>query len=219
MVVDLLIGLPGERPGGLLLTILYFFISGLAGLAIGFAYAAVGVTMPRASLPLQAGTAFFRGIPLLLLIFLAAHAPGFSPGVAAVVGLTLYSFSHVGETLRSFLASYPRSRIEQARLMGISPAREWLQLRGPWTLWRAWAALVTHWVSLLKDTGALVILGVGELTFVAKVLSENPSGREQWGVVITAAGILYLLATLALVQCLGVAARKWEQLAPSEAER
>jgi ABC-type amino acid transport system permease subunit len=114
-------------------------------------------------------------------VFLFANVSWFAAGVAGLVGLTLYSFGPVGEVLRSFLTAYPKAVADQARLMGMSPMRDWLQLRMPWTLWRSWTALITHWVSLLKDTGALVVLGIGELTTTAKVLSEVAASFEQWG--------------------------------------
>jgi ABC-type amino acid transport system permease subunit len=205
VVVNLLIGLPGDRPGGLILTVLYFIVSGLGALLAGFGYAAVGIILPRVSLSLQLGSALLRGTPLLLLVFLLAHVPWLSTGSAGLAALWLYSFAHVGETLRSFLAAYPRALAEQACVIGLRPTVEWLQLRAPWTLWRAWGALLTHWISLLKDTGALVVLGIGELTTVAKVLSELDASYEWWATVLVSAAMLYLAATLALIQLLQVA--------------
>jgi ABC-type amino acid transport system permease subunit len=202
MIENLLIGLPGGRPGGLGLTILYAITSGAAALALGFVYATIGVVLPRASLPLQAASAFLRGVPLLLLVFLLAQASGLPVGMAGFFALLLYSFAHVSEVLRSFLTSYPASLSDQARVMGIGPVREWLQLRMPWTLRHAWGAIGTHWVSLLKDTGALVVLGIGELTTVAKALGETPAGPDQWVVVVVSAATLYLAATLVLIRLL-----------------
>ncbi|MFW6069379.1 MAG: hypothetical protein ACOC9E_07330, partial [Chloroflexota bacterium] len=175
MVINLLVGLPGDRPGGLVLTILYAIGSGAGAVILGLVYAWIGVTWKRASLSLQAASAFIRGVPVLLLIFLTAHLSGLTTGGAGLVALSLYSFSHVGEVFRSFLGAYPAEVAEQARVMGMLPIWEWLLLRIPWTLRHAWAALSTHWISLLKDTGALVVLGVGELTTVAKALAETPT--------------------------------------------
>lgn len=202
MVMNLLFGLPGDRPGGLAMTVVYSIVAGTGALVVGFLYAAVGVTLPRVSLPLQAASAFLRGVPLLLLMFLIAHASGLPLAIAGLVALFLYSYSHVGEILRSFLASYPGHLADQARVMGISPIREWLELRAPWTLRHAWGALGTHWISLLKDTGALVVLAIGELTTVAKALSETPGTYDQWALVLALAATLYLGATVVLIRIL-----------------
>jgi len=208
MIVSLLIGLPGDRPGGLLLSLVYFFASGVCALIAGCVYAMICVAWPRASVLLQAGTAVLRGVPLILLVFLFANVSWFTAGIAGLVGLVVYSFGQVGETLRSFLAAYPQATAEQARLMGIHPLRDWLQLRLPWTLWRSWTALITHWVSLLKDTGTLVVLGIGELTTTTKMLSEIAPSFEQWAIVLLVAAAMYLGATLALIQFVPFAAGK-----------
>jgi ABC-type amino acid transport system permease subunit len=61
--------------------------------------------------------------------------------------------------------------------------------------------LATHWISLLKDTGALVVLGIGELTTVASTLSLT-SDVSQWELIIATAGLIYLIVTVALIQSL-----------------
>jgi ABC-type amino acid transport system permease subunit len=208
MVMNLLFGLPDERPGGLVLTIIYALGSGGIGLALGLAYASIGVLWKRASLALQGASAFLRGVPLLLLVFLTAHLAGLTTGSAGLLALSLYSFAHVGEILRSFLAAYPAHLADQARVIGIFPLWEWLLLRIPWTLRYAWAAISTHWISLLKDTGALVILGFGELTTVAKALGETPANYDRWGVVFALAATLYLVTTFALIQMLRLVERR-----------
>jgi polar amino acid transport system permease protein len=222
MIVNLLIGLPGERPGGLVLSVLYFVAAGGAALAAGYVYGALAVALPRASLLLQAATAVLRGIPLLLLVFLLAHVPHLSLATAGFLALLVYSFAFVGEVLRSFLVAYPASAAEQGRLMGLSIVHEWIRLRVPWTLWRAFPALLTHWVSLLKDTGALVVLGIGELTTVAKILGEVATNLEDWALVLLTASALYLAATMALIKGLpllmGMVVRIIQRDSSSEAQ-
>lgn len=199
MILNLLLGLPNDRPGGMLLTLIVFVAAASGAVVAGFFYAAVCVWFPRASLILQAGSALLRGVPLLLLLFFIAQTSALRVALAGLLALILYSFSHVSEILRSFLASYPAEVAQQARAMGVGPMREWLQLRVSWTLGRALGALGTHWISLLKDTGALVILGVGELTSVAKVLSETTASYDRWITVLVAAAGVYLITTLALI--------------------
>jgi octopine/nopaline transport system permease protein len=206
MIINLSFGLPSERPGGLLLTIIYAITSGIIALAMGLMYATITVSFPQWSLPIQAVCTFLRGIPVLLLIFLA-QSSGLLQAMAGLVALALYSFSHVGEILRSFLSAYPGCCNQQARIMGLSPFLIWLKLKLPWTIRRAWSTLTTHWVSLLKDTGALVILALGELTTVAKALGETPTANSQWVIVFSITAILYFIATLSLIRVLKVVER------------
>jgi ABC-type amino acid transport system permease subunit len=204
VIVNLVFGLPNSRPGGLVLTVLFFLAAALAAMLAGFAYGALCVVFPRASLPLQGASAVLRGVPLLLLMFLLAQTSGLSVGVAGLLALILYSFAYVGEIIRSFVASYPVSLANQARIMGLGPVREWLQVRVPWVIGSALEALGTHWISLLKDTGALVVLGIAELTSVAKVLSETTASYDRWILVLVAAAGVYLSVTLLLIQGLRV---------------
>jgi ABC-type amino acid transport system permease subunit len=208
VAVNLLIGFPNDRPGGLLLTLAVFLASAAGAVAVGFLYATICVTLPRASVPLQAGAAVLRGVPVLLLVFFAAQLTAFPVVLAGLAALVLYSFSHVGEILRSFLAAYPVHCAQQARVMGLGPVREWLQLRAPRTLGYALGALATHWISLLKDTGALVVLGIGELTTVAKVLSESDPSFQGWATVLLGAAALYLATTLTLIRVLHLLRRR-----------
>jgi ABC-type amino acid transport system permease subunit len=198
VITNLLIGLPGQRPGGLVLTIIVAVGSAVCAVVLGMAYASVCVMAPRASLLLQSVLALLRGIPLILLIFALAQTSSVSLPVAGFIGLVLYSLCHVGETLRSFLAAHPRALDDQARLLGLGALRRLLTLRLPWTFRRSLDALATHWISLLKDTGALVVLGVGELTTVTKVLSETGSLRD-WQLVLLTAGLLYLATAVLLI--------------------
>jgi polar amino acid transport system permease protein len=200
-VYYLLVGLPDQRPGGLLLSILTGVGSGFGAVVVGTLYATVCVEAPWVGLGLQAVLAVLRGVPVLLLMFVLAQLSSQSPWVAGMLALFLYSLSQVGETLRSFLDAYPAVMRDQARLMGLGFFREWAQLRLPWTFQRSLDALGTHWISLLKDTGALTVLGIGELTTVARILSEQASVRD-WQLVLATAAALYLGATIALIRVL-----------------
>jgi ABC-type amino acid transport system permease subunit len=199
MFWNLILGLPDQRPGGLLLTVIVFACSGAAALVAGTLYATVCVEARWLGLGLQAALAVLRGVPLLLMMFIIAQVTVLPIEVAGFLALFLYSLCHVGETLRSFLGAYPAAVREQARLMGIGSLREWALLRLPWTLRQSLDALGAHWVSLLKDTGALIVLGITELTTVSRVLSEQASVAD-WEVILAGAALLYLGTSFALIR-------------------
>lgn len=203
----LLLGLPDQRPGGLVLTVLLFLAAGGAAVLLGLLYATAATALPPAALSLQAATAVLRGVPPLLLVFILVHLAPASTMLAGMLALALYSFSHTGEILRSYVAAYPSALSAQARIMGVAPWREWLTLRLPWALWRGLPALLTHWASLLKDTGALVVVGIGELTTVAKLLSEARADWSAWVMVMGLAAALYLATTLLVLKLLPAAVR------------
>lgn len=207
MWTNLLIGLPGHRPGGLALSLLLGVGSAAVSLLVGFGYATVCVGLPRASLPLQGAMAFVRGIPLLVLVFMAGAGTPLPLVVAGFVALCLYSVCHVGEILRGFLGSYPGLLRDQARLTGLSVPAEWIILRAPWALRRSLAALGTHWISLYKDTGALTVLAIGELTTIVQLLSQTVS-TERWLGILARAAALYLITSLTIAAALRILMRK-----------
>jgi polar amino acid transport system permease protein len=201
LLVNLLVGLPDQRPGGLALSVLSAVAAAVCAVVVGILYATVCAAAPVLTIGLQAGLALLRGVPLLLLIFALGQATTLPIAATGFVALSLYSLSHVGETLRSYLTVYPTNLREQARLLTLSWASEWLTLRVPWTLRQSMDALGTHWISLLKDTGALTVLGIGELTTVARLLSER-AATTQWLLILLLAAALYLVAVLSLMRAL-----------------
>lgn len=201
MITDLLFGLPAQRPGGIVLTLILAVGSASGAMVLGVIYAMVCVRFPWLSLGLQGALAVVRGIPLLLLVFALGQLTSFPLVATGYLALLLYSLCHVGETLRGFLASYPPDLRDQSRVLGYGWARDWLLLRLPWTLTHSMDALVTHWISLLKDTGALTVLAIGELTTVATTLSLT-ADVSQWELIITVAGLIYLIVTVILIQSL-----------------
>jgi polar amino acid transport system permease protein len=207
MIVDMLIGLPAQRPGGILLTVLMGVGAASGALLLGIVYATVCVRVPWLSLGLQVPLAVARGIPLILLIFAIGQLTTLPLIVTGYLALLLYSLCHVGETLRGFMTSYPRALLDQARVLGYSRLRDWALLRLPWTLRTSLDALATHWISLIKDTGALTVLGIGELTTVASTLSQT-SDVTQWELIIALAGLIYLATAVVLIQSLELLRRK-----------
>ncbi len=207
MIIDLLVGLPAQRPGGVVLTLIVAVGSASAALLLGACYATFCVHAPRLSLGLQAALALLRGIPLLLLVFALGQLTTLPLIMTGFLALLLYSLCHVGETLRGFMASYPRELRDQSRVLGYGWVRDWTLFRLPWTVRSSLDALATHWISLLKDTGALAVLSIGELTTVASTLSQNV-GVTDWELVISMAGVIYLIVTVILIQSLEFLRRK-----------
>ena len=198
MLSDLLFGFPGQRPGGLMLTLLLAIGSAFCALLLGAAYAIVCIQAPILGTLLQGALALVRGVPLLLLAFGLAQTTALPLLGAGFLALLVYSSCHVGETLRSFLLAYPTAARDQAQIFAMNPVRELVVFRLPWALRRSLEALGTHWISLLKDTGALTVLGIGELTTEAHVLSEQADTRS-WALILATAAVLYLISAVALM--------------------
>lgn len=206
-LVNLLIGVPAQRPGGLLLSILL----SAGALAAGFVVAVVigaAATSPWAVVRWAARVyvIVFRGVPLLLLLLIVHQfAAGGLLGVggstlrSAFVTLVLYASAYQADIVLSGLRAVPRALVEDARLLGASPVRAYLLIRLPYGLRVMRPALLGQGVTLFKDSSVVVILGVAELTTTARiVLGSDVANTPFWVVTYLAVGALYFLTAVTL---------------------
>ncbi|MEM8923976.1 MAG: ABC transporter permease subunit [Actinomycetota bacterium] len=206
-LLDLLIGLPAQRPGGLLLSILL----SAASLSVGFGLAVIVASLRDAPwAPVRAvGAAFvtvFRGVPLIMLLLIVHQfAAGGLAGIdgstlrSAFVTLVLYAGAYQADIITSGLRAVPASLVEDARVLGASPLRAFLTVRLPYGLRVMGPALAGQAITLFKDSSVVVVLGVAELTTTARiVLGNDVANAPYWVATYLAVGALYLFTASGL---------------------
>lgn len=205
---DLLIGFPGQRPGGLLMTL----VLAAVGLGIGFVVS-VGVAAAldsRIRVLRWSAAAYvqtFRGIPLLLLLLLihqllgGGRLLGFGSSslVSAFVALVLYSSSYQADIIHTGLRTVPGVLIDDARLMGSRRAQVFTHVKLPYSLRVMQPALTGQAITLLKDTSVVVILGVADLTTTARiVIGTEVTNAPYWVATYLTVGLLYFAVAFGL---------------------
>ncbi|MBI3760542.1 MAG: ABC transporter permease subunit [Chloroflexi bacterium] len=209
---SLLIGFPGGRPGGLALTL----ILSLAAIGLGFVIA-LGVGPGRAAgpWPVRAACAlyveFFRGLPLLLLLFVVHVILGgrrlgldLSPRASALIALTLYASAYQAEILRAGLAVVPDQLVESARLVGGRAWQIYLHVRLSYAVQVMLPAFAGQAITLFKDSAVLVALGVGELMTVTRsALGSDVRNAAYWLPTYLLVGGLYALVAFAISRLAG----------------
>jgi His/Glu/Gln/Arg/opine family amino acid ABC transporter permease subunit len=205
LLPDLLFGFAGQRPGGLSLSILL----AMAALGLGFAVALV-VGVGRVA-PWRAGrwaaaayVAVFRGLPLLLLLFLIHQFVGgrrfgldFSPFTSALIALTLYTGAYQAEIVHAGLAAVPQELADSARLAGANRWQVFFFVRLRYALRVMLPAFSGQAISLFKDSSVVVVLGVAELMTVARsALGSDVKNSIYWIPVYLTVGLLYALVAL-----------------------
>jgi His/Glu/Gln/Arg/opine family amino acid ABC transporter permease subunit len=213
---SLLFGFPGQRPGGLTLSVL------LAAVAIGLGFALALVVgagrVARWRTVRRAAAAYvevFRGLPLLLLLFLIHQFIGgrrfgldFSPLTSALIALTLYTAAYQAEIVRAGLAAVPQELTESARLMGANRWQVFFRVRLRYALQVMLPAFTGQAISLFKDSAVVVVLGVGELMTVARAaLGSDVRNSAYWVPVYLTVGLLYAAVALGVSRL----AARWEQ--------
>jgi general L-amino acid transport system permease protein len=166
-------GVRAELWGGFLLNVLVAVVAIFASFPIGVLLALAR----RSDLPVLSGFAvgaieLIRGVPLVtLLIFGELVLPLLlPPGLAlssivrAMTMFTIFSAAYVAEIVRGGLQGIPAGQFEAGRALGLSPTRLTALVVLPQALRSTIPAMISHFISLFKDTSLLAALaGFAEL--------------------------------------------------------
>ena len=122
---------------------------------------------------------FFRGVPLVMVIFwfwfivpaLAGKAlPEYS---VALIAFVIFEAAYLAEIVRAGIQSVPRGQVEAATATGLSSAQTMSQIILPQALRNMIPALVTQFIVLLKDTSLASIIGYVDLTKAAQIVNNR----------------------------------------------
>ena len=209
--------------GGLLLTVLIAVV----GIVLSFPLGVVLALGRRSNLPvvriLSTGyIELIRGVPLVTILFMAdLILPLFLPGewrldrvARAMGGVTLFSAAYVAENVRGGLQAIPTGQIEASQALGLTGVQTNLYIVLPQALRSVIPANVGLFISLLKDTTLVTIIGLLELLGISRaILAQPDSFGAQMEVYVFIAGVFFVLcyamsqASYRLERQLGVGTR------------
>ncbi|KYC36763.1 amino acid ABC transporter permease [Scytonema hofmannii PCC 7110] len=140
-----------------------------------------------------------RGLPLIGILFLAqVMIPLFLPPeirldrvLRGMAGLTLFSAAYLAENVRGGLQSIPRGQFEAARSLGFNTPLTMLLIVLPQALRAVIPALVGQFIGLFKDTSLLAIVGLLELTGIARSILAQPQFLDRYAEVYLFIGFIY----------------------------
>jgi len=131
------------------------------------------------SLPATVYVEFFRGVPLVMVIFwfwfvvpvLAGQAlPEY---VVALTAFVVFEAAYLAEIVRAGIQSVPRGQVEAATATGLTSAMTMRHVILPQALRNMIPALVTQFIVLLKDTSLASIIGYVDLTKAAQIVNNR----------------------------------------------
>ncbi|MEA5581807.1 amino acid ABC transporter permease [Nodularia harveyana UHCC-0300] len=185
---------------GLLLTLLTAVVSIVLSFPIGILLA-LGRT---SNLPVVRWFSIFyieivRGLPLIGILFLAqVMLPLFLPTdlrldrvLRGVAGLILFSAAYMAENLRGGLQSIPRGQTEAAKALGLNTPLVVILIVLPQALRAVIPAIVGQFIGLFKDTSLLSLLGLVELTGIARSVLAQPQFLGRYAEVYLFIGLIY----------------------------
>lgn len=163
-----------------------------------------------------------RGIPVLVLLFYIAFvgAPALLKGVdalaalvspagtpppfeardfsllwRAILALTISYSAFIAEVFRAGFQSVARGQVDAARSLGMTPRQVFRHVTFPLALRTILPALGNDFVAMVKDSALVSVLGVGDITQMAKVFA---SGSFTFFETYNVVALVYLVMTLAL---------------------
>jgi general L-amino acid transport system permease protein len=214
---------PSGLWGGLLLTVLLATV----GILLSFPFGVLLALGRRSALPVVRGLStgyieVIRGVPLVTILFMAdIILPLFLPGewrldrvARAMGGITLFSAAYVAENVRGGLQAIPTGQVEAAHALGLSGIKTNLYIVLPQALRSVIPANVGLFISLLKDTTLVTIIGLLELLGIGQaILAQPESFGANMEVYAFVAGVFFVLcyamsqASYRLERALGVGTR------------
>ncbi|BAY31460.1 amino acid ABC transporter, permease protein, 3-TM region, His/Glu/Gln/Arg/opine [Nostoc carneum NIES-2107] len=140
-----------------------------------------------------------RGLPLIGILFLAqVMLPLFLPVdlrldrvVRAITGLVLFSAAYMAENVRGGLQSISRGQIEAAKALGLNSLFVVLLIVLPQALRAVIPAIVGQFIGLFKDTSLLSLVGLVELTGIARSILAQPQFIGRYAEVYLFIGLIY----------------------------
>ncbi|WP_222622051.1 amino acid ABC transporter permease [Variovorax sp. PAMC26660] len=179
--VLLLVGqYPNGPLGGLAITLVLSALGLLLAFPLGVAIALARISpFGWLRMPAMAVIYVVRGVPLLMFIFwvyffvpvlTGRMVSGFT---TMVITLVIYQAAYLAEIVRAGIEGLPRGQTEAARAVGLSYIQTMTKVLLPQALYNMVPALVSQFVSTIKETSLGYVISVNEVTFAANQINSS----------------------------------------------
>jgi general L-amino acid transport system permease protein len=169
--------------GGLLVTLVLSVTAIVVSAPLGIMLA-LGrrSSMPIVSLLSTIFIETVRGVPLVLVLFMAANMfplfmpPGVNPDklLKAIVGTSLFASAYMAEIIRGGLQAIPKGQYEGAYAVGLSYWRSMGLIIMPQALKVVIPSIVNNFISLFKDTSLVTVVGLFDLLGIVQSGFNDP---------------------------------------------
>lgn len=147
---------------------------------------------------------FIRGTPQMVQILFVYFGIGYlisnmSALLAGIIAIGLNSGAYVAEDIRSGINSLPKGQNEAARSLGLSRREAYQYVIIPQAIKNIWPALGNEFITLVKDSSLVSVIGVGELMYQTQLVQTS----TYKGVLpLFIAMIIYFILTFSLTRLL-----------------
>ena len=199
---------------GALLTVGVSLAALVVAIFLGLAGAAAKLSGRRALVWLAtAYTTLVRGVPelvLMLLIFYGGtiglnhllealgsrRSVDINPFAAGVLTIGFIYGAYMTETFRGAILAIPRGQMEAAWAFGMGRVRTFVRITAPQMVRYAIPGFTNNWLVLIKATALVSLIGLHEMTYLAKQASA--ATREPFTFFLFAAALFLVYTTVSL---------------------
>ena len=198
-----------ELWGGLLVTLVIAVTGIAASLPLGILLAlARRSNMPLIKLLAVAFIEFWRGVPLITVLFMSSvMLPLFaSEGVSvdklvrALIGVALFASAYMAEVIRGGLQAIPKGQYEGASAMGLTYWQSMRLIILPQALTLVIPGIVNTFIGLFKDTTLVLIIGLFDFLGQIQASFSDPT----WATPVQSKTAYLFAAICYFVFCFGM---------------
>lgn len=154
---------------------------------------------------------FVRGTPLLVQIYIIyiglpkLIGIDFPDLTVGAIALALNSSAYVSEIIRAGIEAVDKGQMEAARSLGMNERMAMFQVVIPQAFKNILPALGNEFISVIKESSMVSVIGVAELMYNANTVKGNTAlGLEP----VVVAAIIYFIMTFTLTRVLGYVERR-----------
>ncbi|ANK61477.1 ABC transporter substrate-binding protein/permease [Loigolactobacillus backii] len=153
---------------------------------------------------------FIRGTPLLIQVFIVFFGAqmlglGLSALISSMIAVSLNSGAYVAEIIRSGINSVKVGQLEAARSLGLTQTASMRYVVLPQAIKNILPALGNEFITVLKDSSVVSVIGVGELMFETGVV-QGASFKPFSPLIV--ASLIYFVLTFSISRLLALAEHK-----------
>jgi general L-amino acid transport system permease protein len=160
---------------------------------------------------------FWRGVPLITVLFMAQNMlPLFLPDgitvdtlVRALAAISIFASAYMAEVVRGGLQAIPKGQMEAASAMGLGYWQTMGLVVLPQALRLSIPNIVNSFISLLKDTSLVSIIGFFDLLGMVQTSNQDP----EWATPSTAFTGYIFAGAIFWILCFSMSrySRYWER--------
>lgn len=198
---------PTSLWGGLPVTLLLATLAIIGGLPLGMILALGRVSsLPMLRVISTTYIEFIRGVPLITVLFMAAVMfPLFMPPSIVIdnflrvqLGLILFAAAYMAEVIRGGLQSVPQGQYEGAKSLGMNYWQSMRKVILPQALRVSIPSMVNTFISEVKNTTLVMIVGLFDLLLATKTALADPLWREFYIEAFVFTSLLFFLICFSL---------------------